>query len=94
MVDGDLTSCVSLQLLADLPYDEEDSDDEEENDDDLDPRVLEFLKMAKLANSWLNDLEKLPCAATNPVPVIALSTRILIESLIALRKSASLKNDK
>ncbi|KAJ5162038.1 hypothetical protein N7492_007430 [Penicillium capsulatum] len=93
MVDGNLTSYVSLQLLADLPCDEKDSNDEDENDDDLDPHALKFLKMAKFANSWLNDLEKLPCAATSPVPVIALSTRILIESLIALRISASLKSD-
>ncbi|KAJ5863681.1 uncharacterized protein N7529_005597 [Penicillium soppii] len=67
MVDGDPTSCVSLQILADLPCDEEDSDDKDENDDDIAPRVLKFLELAKFANSRLNDLEKLPCAATSPV---------------------------
>ena len=89
MVDGHLISCVSLQLLANMPYDEQDK-----NDNDIDPRVLRFVKKAKLANTWLNDLEKLPCAATSPVPVIVLSTRILIESLIALRIPASLEKKK
>ena len=88
IVDGRAISCVSLRLLADWPYDEEDSDD-----NTYYPRVVEFVEMANFANKLLNDLEKLPCATSSPVPVIALSTRILIESLIALRIPTSLREE-
>lgn len=77
-VNGKPISCVSLRIYASRIYDEQLS---------TRLRKAKFQEMIRFAHSQLIHFEKLPCAVQTPVPAVALSTHLLLESLVALSRA-------